>query len=58
MVVEVLQMYNAQQEKLQSTLRKQQQLEKVLTPHVRHVSIMRRAELKFNYFRDDAKEKY
>ncbi|KAM9439322.1 ski-like protein [Clarias gariepinus] len=30
MVVEVLQMYNAQQEKLQSTLRKQQQLEKEL----------------------------
>ncbi|KAF7691565.1 SKI-like proto-oncogene b [Silurus meridionalis] len=30
MVVEVLQMYNTQQEKLQSTLRKQQQLEKEL----------------------------
>lgn len=43
MVVEVLQMYNAQQEKLQSTLRKQQQLEKVLTFHVRHVSLPRRA---------------
>lgn len=39
MVVEVLQMYNAQQEKLQYTLRKQQQLEKVLVFHVRHVSL-------------------
>lgn len=43
MVVEVLQMYNAQQEKLQSTLRKQQQLEKVLTLHVPHVSLTERA---------------
>lgn len=43
MVVEVLQMYNAQQEKLQSTLRKQQQLEKVLTFHVRHVSLTQHA---------------
>lgn len=42
MVVEVLQMYNAQQEKLQSTLRKQQQLEKVLNLHVCHVSLNRR----------------
>lgn len=38
MVVEVLQMYSAQQEKLQFTLRKQQQLEKVRTSHVGHVS--------------------
>lgn len=49
MVVEVLQMYNAQQEKLQSTLRKQQQLEKV-TFHVHHVTLTQyAAEMRISF---------